>query len=111
MAPSILHSSPTNVCIYVKVCGLKQLGCHAGPKRGEQVSPQRGNCGIGCTQVTQHTSKGIHPGFETQGRRHQKSKTGVDLLVAPQKRTDVFKIFFLKLHQIDMMYMIFLRTR
>ena len=27
--------------------------------------------------------RGIHPGFETQGRRHQKSKTGVS--VAPQK--------------------------
>ena len=35
-----------------------------------------------------HTGKkarqnGIHPGFETQGRCHQKSKTGVS--VAPQK--------------------------
>ena len=27
--------------------------------------------------------RGIHPGFETQGRRYQKSKTGVS--VAPQK--------------------------
>ena len=27
--------------------------------------------------------QGIHPGFETQGRHHQKSKTGVS--VAPQK--------------------------
>ena len=27
--------------------------------------------------------RGIHPGFETQDRRHQKSKTGA--LVAPQK--------------------------
>ena len=27
--------------------------------------------------------QGIHPGFETQGRRHQKSKTGVS--VAPRK--------------------------
>ena len=27
--------------------------------------------------------RGIHPGFETQGRRHQKSKTGVS--VVPQK--------------------------
>ena len=30
-----------------------------------------------------HGSEGIQPGFETQGRRHQKSKTG--LSVAPQK--------------------------
>ena len=28
-------------------------------------------------QATKHTSKGIHPGFETQGRSHQKFKTGV----------------------------------
>ena len=29
-----------------------------------------------------HASEGIHPGFETQGRRHQKSKTGIS---APRK--------------------------
>ena len=29
------------------------------------------------------STQGIHPGFETQGRRHQKSKTGVS--VAPRK--------------------------
>ena len=34
------------------------------------------------TQVRKH-AKGIHPGFEIQGRRHQKSKTEVS--VAPQK--------------------------
>ena len=33
----------------------------------------------------------IHPDFETQGRHHQKSKTGVS--VAPQNRTDVFPNF------------------
>ena len=32
-------------------------------------------------------SKGIHPGFETQGRRHQEPKAW--LSIAPQKRTDV----------------------
>ena len=32
---------------------------------------------------------GIHPGFETQGRHHQKSKSGVS--VAPQKRNNVLK--------------------
>ena len=36
--------------------------------------------------------RGIHPGFETQGRRNQKSKTGV--LVAPQKGLVSSKIFF-----------------
>ena len=33
--------------------------------------------------VINHTSKAIHPGFETQGRHHQKSETGV--LLAPHK--------------------------
>ena len=30
-----------------------------------------------------HHQQGIHPAYETQGRRHQKSKSGVS--VAPQK--------------------------
>ena len=38
--------------------------------------------------------RGIHPGSETQGRRHQKSKTGVS--VAPQKGLMFSKKFFLK---------------
>ena len=33
----------------------------------------------------------MHPGFETQGRRHQKSKTGIS--VAPQKGHVSFKNF------------------
>ena len=36
----------------------------------------------------------IHPGFETQGRHHQKSKTWV--LVAPNKGFDVLHFFFKK---------------
>ena len=36
--------------------------------------------------------KGIHPGFETQGRLHQKSKTGVSM--APRKRLVSFNFFF-----------------
>ena len=36
--------------------------------------------------------QGIHPGFETQGRRHQKSKTGVS--VAPRKGLMSSKNFF-----------------
>ena len=35
--------------------------------------------GIRCAQARKHTSEGIHPGFETQGRRHKKSKTGVSV--------------------------------
>ena len=45
-----------------------------------------------CTQATKHPSEGIHPGFETQGRRHQISKIGVS--VAPQKglvSSEIFK--------------------
>ena len=38
-----------------------------------------------------HASKGIHPGFETQGRHHQKYKTGVS--VALQKGEMSSKIF------------------
>ena len=38
--------------------------------------------------------RGIHPGFETQGRRDQKSKTGVS--VAPQKGLVSSKFFFKK---------------
>ena len=30
------------------------------------------------TQVRKH-AKGIYPGFDTQGRHHQKSKTGVSV--------------------------------
>ena len=41
--------------------------------------------------------EGIHPGFETQGRSHQKSKTGVS--VAPQKRTCVLQKFKKKILQ------------
>ena len=37
--------------------------------------------------------RGIHPGFETQGRRHQKSKTGVSVA---QKKDSCPPKFFLK---------------
>ena len=39
--------------------------------------------------------RGIHPGFETQGRRHQKSKTGVPM--GPQSTLLYFKNFKEKL--------------
>ena len=31
---------------------------------------------IHCMQCNEARKRGIHPGFETQGRRYQKSKTG-----------------------------------
>ena len=46
------------------------------------------------TQARKH-AKGIHPGFKTQGRHHQKSKTGVS--VAPRKGLVSSKTFFKKI--------------
>ena len=42
-------------------------------------------------QVMKHASEGIHPGFETQGRPHLKSKTEVSVI--PQKALCPIKIF------------------
>ena len=42
------------------------------------------------TQARKH-AKGIHPGFKTLGKHHQKSKTGVS--VAPQKGLMPSKIY------------------
>ena len=44
------------------------LGCHAAGVTSEV------NLGFHYMQATEHTSKGINPAFETQGRRRQKSK-------------------------------------
>ena len=66
-------------------------------------------CHVGCQEVSRCHTKGesgeciacrwqsmqrIHPGFETQGRRHQKVKTGVS--VTPQKGLLSNLLFFLK---------------
>ena len=45
-------------------------------------------------KVTGLTREGIHPGFETQNRRHQKSK--IEVLVARLKRNFVLQYFFEK---------------
>ena len=50
--------------------------------------------GIHCTQVMKHASEGIHPGFGTQGRHHQKSKTMISM--ALQKGLDVLQVFIKK---------------
>ena len=52
--------------------------------RGQRLSHQRWIWRFHYAQVTKYTSNGNHPGFETKGRRHQKSKPRVS--VAPQKR-------------------------
>ena len=42
------------------------------PPRGQQVLHQRWILGICCPQAMKHATEGIHTGFETQGRHHQK---------------------------------------
>ena len=45
--------------------------------RGQQVLHQRRIWGLNCMQVTKHTSKEIHPSFETQSRVSVTSKNGL----------------------------------
>ena len=66
----------TSVSMWIKKA---QLPCW--PLYSQQVLLQRWIWG----SHKQESTQGIHPGFETQGRRHQKSKTGVSM--APTKRT------------------------
>ena len=61
-------------------------------KRSAGVAPKV-NLRIPLCTGDEDASEGIHPGFETQGRPHQKSKTVVS--VAPQKGL-MSSIFFLK---------------
>ena len=51
--------------------------------KSQQMLHQRWIWGVHHVQVTKHVSEVVYPGFETLGRPHQKSKTGVS--VAPQK--------------------------
>ena len=53
------------------------------PCQGQQEWHDRWIWGLHCMQVTKHESEGILPGFETQGKCHHKSKTGV--FMAQQK--------------------------
>ena len=59
---SMLHPglSPTNVC--TQMCGSKWFSCHTGHQEVIRCHTR------GETEVTKYASKGIHPGFETQGR-------------------------------------------
>ena len=73
----------TNACGFVwwlQVRGSKWLGCHAGRQEVGRCRT-RGESEEKC--AGKKACKRVHPGFETQGRRHQKSETGVP--VAPQK--------------------------
>ena len=58
--------------------------------------------GIRCAQASKHASERIHPGFETQGRHHQKSKTGVS---AAQRKGHVsYKNFKKKRKEFEVQY-------
>ena len=77
---SIEGSIPTNACTRVHVCRSKWLCCNAVQEVYLRNPLHSG--GKTCKQ-------GIHPGFETQNRCHQKSKVTVS--VAPQKGHVFFK--------------------
>ena len=79
---SLTRAPPMLVCKCKYLDEMAWLSCW--PPRGQQVLHQRWIREIRCMQAMKHTCKGIHPGFETQGRHHQRSKTGVS--VAPQKK-------------------------
>ena len=68
------------------------LAAMLATKRSAGVAPEV-NLRFPLHSGTKHTGKGIHSGFETQGRHHQKSEIGVS--VAP-KWTDILQKYFLK---------------
>ena len=61
---------------------MKWFGCHADHQEDNR-GHQKWIWEIRCAQAAKYANEGIHPGFETQGRYHQMSKTGAS--VAPQK--------------------------
>ena len=70
----------TNACGHIcKYTDRKDLGTMLTPIQSAGVTPE---VNLRITQAKKH-AKRIHPGFEAQGRCHQKSKTGVS--VVPQK--------------------------
>ena len=75
-----------NACL--KVHGWEWLGCHAGH---QEISRCHTRGESDESIVCRWWSEEIHPGFEIQGRCHQKSKQGIS---GPTKRTDVLQIFF-----------------
>ena len=79
----------------VQVGGRKKARLQYWPSRAQQVSHQEVNLRNPLHVGDEAYKGGIHSGFDTQGKRHQKSRTGVS--VALSKRTDVFqKVFFKK---------------
>ena len=73
----------TNACGHV--CKyMYRKGSAAMPLYSQQVAHQRWIWG----SHKQESMQGIHPGFKTQDRRHQKAKTGVS--VAPLVSSKIF---------------------
>ena len=60
----LLPTKSTNACGHV---------CKYVDRKGIQSAGVTPEVNLRITQARKHT-KGIHPGFETQGRHHQKSK-------------------------------------
>ena len=89
--------------------GIKKARLPCWLSRGQQVLHQRWIWGIHCTQAMKHTSEGIHPGFETQGRRHQKSKRGVSVALqkdrCPLKKFLKRKRFFVYFQVVYLMFL------
>ena len=69
---------------------IKKAQLPRWPLYSQQVSYQRWIWG----SLKRESMQGIHPGFETEGRHDQKSKTGVS--VAPWKGLMSSKILFKK---------------
>ena len=77
---SIPILSPINACMQVH--GSKRLSCYADCQETSRCPEANLNNPLDAGDKA-HKQRS-HPGFETQGRHHQKSKTGVS--VAPQKK-------------------------
>ena len=73
---------------HVQVCGSKSSAVMLAIKRSAGVAPEV-NLRISLHAGKEASKQEIHPGFENQGRHHQKSKTGVSM--APQKGTNVLQ--------------------
>ena len=79
VSPMVAHMC-TNIWI------KKRLGCHAYYQEVSRCR-KRGEAEESIAQYKQ----GIHPGFKTQDRHHQKFKTGVSMV--PQKASMSSKLF------------------
>ena len=95
VARTVMGLNP-HQCLWIydpQVCISRRLSCHA-----DLYTVSR--CHTKC-ESEDHTGEkackqGTHPGFDTQGRCHQKSKIHILVSVAPQKGLASSKFFFKK---------------